>query len=65
MAKDRTGWQVCIGDDVIDVMDLSEKQAKECLCRFIDKLESIESDLTQTCIKMKKWRSIKAPRLTH
>jgi len=64
MARDRDGYQVCIGDGVISVNALSEAQAKECLCRYIDKLESIESDYLFSQRKLEKWRGIKAPRLT-
>ncbi len=62
--KNRDGYQVVIGndEDVIDVQDLTELQAKETLCRMIDKLESLESQLFTFQKSFKGWRNIKAPK---
>lgn len=61
--KNRDGYQVCIGnDDVIEVKDLTEDQAKECLCRYIDLLESVEIKINFAERAFAKWRNVKAPR---
>lgn len=64
MAKSRDGYQVGIGADgeVIEVDALTEAQAKEVLCRMIDKLESLESEHLKFHRQFGKWRDVKAPR---
>lgn len=64
MAKSHDGYQVGIGanGDVIKVSDLTEEQAKEVLCRMIDKLESLESEHLKFHRQFGKWRDVKAPR---
>jgi DNA recombination-dependent growth factor C len=64
MGKSRDGYQVCIGadGDVIEVDALTEAQAKDVLCRLIDKLESIETSHNRFHYQFKEWRNVKAPR---
>ena len=64
MPKSIDGYTVDLAgsEDAVEVASLTEEQAKVCLCRMIDKLESVELSLTKFRKLFASWRAVEAPK---